>query len=152
VVSADEVFAQFGPFSTFSEPSPEEKVDAHTAILMATRRYAEAVTALREGLALRPGDPVLHGRLGVSLWRLQRHQEAEPELRESSRLEPDDPYAHWHLGKFYAELNRLSEAESELREAIRLKPDHDEARATLQEVLRAAGNQRRRGFFRRRQG
>jgi tetratricopeptide (TPR) repeat protein len=151
-VSADEVFAQFGPFSKFREPSPEETVDAHTAILMATGRYAEAVTALREGIALRPGDWVLHGRLGVSLWKLQRHQEAEPELREASRLAPDSPYPHKNLGGLYAELSRLAEAEAELREAIRLKPDYDEVRAMLEEVLRAAGNQRRRGLFRRRPG
>ena len=89
-------------------------------------------------------------RLGLALWKLERRAEAEAELREASRLKPDSPYPHWHLGNLYAELDQLSAAEAELRAAIRLKPDYAEARAKLQEVLRAGRAQRGPGLFRRR--
>jgi serine/threonine protein kinase/Flp pilus assembly protein TadD len=113
-------------------------------------QHAQAEAALRDAIRIQPGHHRLHMRLGLALWKLERRAEAEAELREASRLKPDSPYPHWHLGNLYAELDQLSAAEAELRAAIRLKPDYAEARAKLQEVLRAGRAQRGPGLFRRR--
>jgi serine/threonine protein kinase len=115
-------------------------------------QHAQAEAALRDAIKIQPGHYRLHMRLGLALWKLERHAEAEAQFREASRLQPDSPYPHWHLGNLYAELGRLSDAEAGLRAAIRLKPDYAEARAKLDEMLRANRDQGKRkpGLFRRR--
>jgi Flp pilus assembly protein TadD len=67
--------------------------DAHTWLTLAAaqrhcRRYADAVTAAQQGLALAPDDPALHFYVGAALWEDDQREQARAYLLRAADLAP----------------------------------------------------------------
>jgi len=96
-------------------------------VLLAERKWDEAISALRGATSLQPDDAVAHNNLGVALQTVGNVTEAIPEFREAIRLQPDYLEAHSNLGHALEKQNDLSGSITEYREVLRLKPDDAEA-------------------------
>src|SRR5262249_61223326 len=68
-------------------PTPEAYNNV-AAILLRQGRPAEAVVALRRGIALRSDGAQLHENLGTALQQLNDREGATAEVREALRLDP----------------------------------------------------------------
>jgi tetratricopeptide (TPR) repeat protein len=96
-------------------------------VLLAERKWDEAISALRGATSLQPDDAVAHNNLGVALQTVGNVTEAIPEFREALRVQPDYLEAHSNLGHALEKQNDLSGSITEYREVLRLKPDDAEA-------------------------
>ncbi len=96
-------------------------------VLLAERKWDEAISALRGATSLQPDDAVAHNNLGVALQTVGNVTEAIPEFREAIRVQPDYLEAHSNLGHALEKQNDLSGSITEYREVLRLKPDDAEA-------------------------
>jgi predicted Zn-dependent protease len=129
-------------------------------------RLQEALGGLRQAIAYRPEDPVLHYELAMLLHELDVDAEARTEAREAARLDPKFA-APWRLlgsidfSAADKEKERLPSAIEELQSAHKLEPANlptvqalarallrsgspDRARALLDEV---PGSEENPGFF-----
>jgi len=86
-------------------------------------RHAEAVTAYKEALRLKPDDEAAWFDLGAAYGLLGQYDKAVSASQEAIRLKPDDAAAWLSLGVAYHDLGRYDKAVSAEQEAIRLKPD-----------------------------
>jgi serine/threonine-protein kinase len=82
-------------FRTATEKDPQSfrSYSNLAAALMAQEKDAEAVSALKKSIALRPTADA-YGNLGVALFRLRRFSEAAAQFRHSVQLSPD-VYDKW---------------------------------------------------------
>lgn len=94
------------------------------------RRYAEAISALREGIRLDPGLALTHAWLGRALGESGRIQEAIESYEHALSLESN---AEWYLalGRLYAQSRNPSEAERATRAALQVEPANVDALAQL---------------------
>jgi HemY protein len=83
-------------------------------------RMAEAEGNLRDGLAISPNLPELHGRLGLLYAQQRRFTEALDQLEAYHRLKPAEPMASLFLGQVYANLGRIDDARRVLAEGEQL--------------------------------
>ena len=113
--------------------------DALGIALTRLGKYAEAVTACREAIQLRPQSPHMHQNLGAALGALGRFDEALTEARQATLLQPDNGEAHNLAGICLQQLGKSAEAVAEFREAIRLKPDKTDAHEHLAKALATLG-------------
>src|SRR5579875_3914858 len=90
-------------------------------------RYAEAVTAYKEALRLKPDDEAAWVNLGFAYDHLGQYDKAVSAEQEAIRLKPDDADAWRGLGAAYGLLGQYDKAVSASQEAIRLKPDDEAA-------------------------
>src|SRR5579875_3297284 len=90
-------------------------------------RHAEAVTAYKEALRLKPDDEAAWFDLGAAYGLLGQYDKAVSASQEAIRLKPDDAAAWLSLGVAYHDLGRYDKAVSAEQEAIRLKPDDADA-------------------------
>jgi tetratricopeptide (TPR) repeat protein len=89
------------------------------------KKYAEAETALREAIRLRPTLLVAHARLGWVLQLQGKFPEMETAFRELLRIKPDNAVGHHGLGKALLGQKKAIEGIASLREAVRLgSKDH----------------------------
>ncbi len=102
--------------------------------LFTRKRYQEAVPYLRQALAVRPEDGVLHGQLGRSLWMLDREQEALPHAGRSLQLNPTDDRMWYVRGKCHQVLGQITEARLDLQTYLELHPDDELAVEALVEI------------------
>ncbi len=100
------------------------------AILLTSKRNAEAEQVLRQAYAADPKSHVALLNLGVALNRQRKFADAVPFLREALRLEPGLVAGHLQLGIALVETEQLEEAERELQAAIR-KPGEEEVAGLL---------------------
>ena len=73
-------------------------------------RFAEAVTALREALRLKPDHAAHCGDLGIALRADGRVTEAEALLREAIRRDGANPLSRFALGNLFVSQRRYEEA------------------------------------------
>src|SRR5579883_2718738 len=90
-------------------------------------RHAEAVTAYKEALRLKPDEALAWVNLGVAYAGLGQHDKAVNAEQEAIRLKPDDELAWLDLGVAYGHLRQYDKEVSAEQEAIRLKPDDADA-------------------------
>ena len=109
------------------------------AVLGATSRTSEAVSANKTAVALSPQDAEAHNNLGNTLKELERLDKAEASYIQALALKPDFAEAHNNLGATLLELGRLDEAEASYTQAIALKPDYVEAHSNLGNTLKELG-------------
>ncbi len=88
-------------------------------------RHAEAVTAYKEALRLKPDEALAWVNLGVAYAGLGQHDKAVNAEQEAIRLKPDDALAWLNLGFAYGHLGQYDKMVSAEQEAIRLKPDEE---------------------------
>ena len=92
------------------------------------------ITAGREAVRLRPGDPFAHLVLGAAMTQRGKLDEGVAECREAIRLRPDDASAHRNLGVARQQQGALDDAIVELRESEMTTAGKDR----LFEALRAS--------------
>src|SRR5579875_1926928 len=90
-------------------------------------RHAEAVTAYKEALRLKPDEALAWVNLGVAYAGLGQHDKAVNAEQEAIRLKPDEELAWFDLGVAYGHLRQYDNEVSAEQEAIRLKPDDADA-------------------------
>ena len=109
-------------------------------------RYDLAISEYREVLALDPGRPGIHFRLGRAL--LSRSQptnsvegkaEASREFERELELDPTNANAAYELGEINRKAGKRDEAEEYFATALKYYPDFEEARVGLGRVLIAQG-------------
>jgi tetratricopeptide (TPR) repeat protein len=86
----------------------------------------EAVTRLKQAVALKPDFVEAHNNLGVALASEHDLDEAIAEFREALRLKPDYAEAHNNLGNVLHDKHDLDEAHYNLGVVLREKHDLDE--------------------------
>jgi tetratricopeptide (TPR) repeat protein len=104
-------------------------------------KLAEAITAYREAIRLKPDYAVAHSNLGTALRGQGKLAEAIAVYREAIRLKPDFAAAHFSLGVALRDQGKLTEAIAAFREAIRLEPDNAWAHYNLALALAEQGKQ-----------
>ncbi len=107
--------------------------------LAAAGRTADAVTAHRNAVLLKPdGAPARHN-LGNALAALDRHATAAPVFASALALRPDYAKAWYNLGNTERALGRLGRSIHALSHAVRLAPGMVEAHNNLGDALASAG-------------
>lgn len=101
------------------------------AALLQVGRHAEAETALRQALAVRPGDNACSNNLAIALRRQGREDEAEALYRSLIASSPAHPQARYNLAAMLDDKGRLDEAEALYRAAIAIAPDYFDAHYNL---------------------
>jgi len=101
-------------------------LDKHLAqaqLLLHTRRYKDAESALRQALAAAPNDAHAHALLALALYYQDRNDEALRESRTAIGLAPDADYGHYVRALILLDQNRTDDALRSIREALRLDPN-----------------------------
>lgn len=92
------------------------------AILYASQRFAECLTATERALELNPYDARSLLLRSKALSATGRHDEAEQVLSTALALDPENPAAHHVVGEFALNSGRARDSLGFLREARRLDP------------------------------
>ena len=96
---------------------------AHThlgLLLMETGRHDEAMTHLRQALALHPRQADAHSNLGLLFMDMGRTGEASEQLLKALALDPNHADAHNNLGLLLVVTGRQAEGVAHMREAVRI--------------------------------
>ena len=102
-------------------------------------KVAEAETALRRAVALRPDLSAGWFELGRLHAAEGRFAVALADFERSRRLVPQYDRVYYEIGLVYSKLNRSADAMDSFRQALRLDPTSWEARSRLGEELAFAG-------------
>ncbi|MDZ4697817.1 MAG: DUF4388 domain-containing protein [Deltaproteobacteria bacterium] len=108
---------------------------------MQARRFSQAIAALRNAIALVPGQANYHGTLG---WAFYRQSPADPnaiasaraELQKAIALDEQDPWLMVSFGRFLSETGDVPAAIAALSQVLRMQPDLADVQA---EVRRLSG-------------
>lgn len=92
-------------------------------LLLQTRRYKDAESALRQALAAAPNDADAHALLALALYYQDRNEEALRESRTAIGLAPDSDYGHYVRALILLDQGRADDALRSIREAMRLDPN-----------------------------
>ena len=102
-------------------------------------RFAAAVAAFQDAIALNPAFPWSHHNLGEALAQLDRLDEAAAAYRRAIELNPLFARSHGGLGDVLLRQGRWEEAVAAYRRALELQPDLPAAaRGAAQALIRLA--------------
>lgn len=88
--------------------------------LVANRRYSEAISVLREAIALDPDAAYSYNALGIAYMEQQQWNEAIESFRAALARAEKWIYPRFNLGYVYTKLRRFREAEQEYKRGIEL--------------------------------
>jgi Tfp pilus assembly protein PilF len=108
-------------------------------ILQMRGDHAQAITVLRQALALGPADALLHMNLGSALHASGAVDDALASAQRACELAPELAAAWFNLGKMCDLQGLPVRARDVLQRALRLDPDHIAARMTLARVQTSQG-------------
>ena len=97
---------------------------AHGYSKMKPPAMDEAIRLLTAAVALRPGSPVAHTKLGFALYNKGQGDEAIAEYRQALQIQPDFAVAHCNLGFALYNKGQLDEAIAQYRQALQIQPDN----------------------------
>lgn len=103
-------------------------------LLIAERKYQEAVRTCRRALLTQPDETEVRLLLGQALLALGRYEEARVEMVALARKEPAHADVQRMLGEAYLRAGRPGEASECLRRALELNPSDETARKLLSEA------------------
>jgi len=126
-------------FASVALPDTLSALSAQALALHRARRLADAITAYRQILSLKPGIPEVHNNLGLALAASGRLEEAVQAYRRATKIKPDNPETLCNWGFALAQLERCGEAEAKFRRAIALSPGFAAAYNNLGLVLKEMG-------------
>lgn len=101
---------------------PADSRHALGAILLGSKRNAEALPHLQAAIALQPGNASFHSNLGIALRRLGRPAEAEACYRKAMALEPGHLDVAKNLANLMRDEGRIADAEAAFRSALTIAP------------------------------
>ncbi len=90
-------------------------------------RFAEAMTAYQQALALSPENPKLHSNLGLAYLKSQQYQEAAREFTRALLVEPDNAQMEELLAYSHYQLQQYELAALEAERVRKVKPDEASA-------------------------
>jgi Tfp pilus assembly protein PilF len=102
-------------------------------------RPAEAETAYRQILAIKPNFAEVHNDLGNVLCDQERFDEAQPHYERAIALRPDLFEAHSNLGNIFSHQQNFCQAAAQFQQALLLKPNNPGAHNELGKVLKDQG-------------
>ena len=111
-----------------------QELTERAKLLIAERRYQEAVRACRRALLSQPDQVDVRLLLGEALLALSRYDEVRVEMMALLRKAPDRAEAHRLLGEAYLRDGRQSQAVESLRRAAQLDPSDEATRDLLAEA------------------
>jgi tetratricopeptide (TPR) repeat protein len=103
-------------------------------VLVASKRYDEALDRCNKRLAAKPGDRATRFVEASLLVALERPKDAERELNALVRTQPKDPEAYLALGKLYRDGNDAEHARVMFEKYLELAPDGRDAAAVRFEL------------------
>jgi tetratricopeptide (TPR) repeat protein len=109
---------------------------------MAKHQWAEAVTALRQAIALSPDNAFTHLNLGTALFETGDARHALDEFQTATRLSPGLSKAHYGAGIVLESAGRDGDAIAAFTKAVEADPSFIEAHMSLAEALRRNGRER----------
>lgn len=105
-------------------------------VLLALRRFDEAIAACQTALRHNRNSAEAYQTLGHALTDSRRGEEALAAYRKALRINPALPDLHNNLGTALRNLGHLEEAESQLREALHRTPGDAGVLTNLSSVLK----------------
>jgi Flp pilus assembly protein TadD len=122
-------------------PRDPRPLNALAGVLMALKRYEEAIGAYRAATALAadPGPADMLNNMGVALERLERREEAVSMIRAASLIRPDSPAIQDNLGNALLGTARAEEAEACHRRALAMGAKGAETWSNLGNSLHRQG-------------
>ena len=84
------------------------------------KRFDEAISYLRQRIALDPKNDEAYYYIGLSYKELKRYPEALDSLRVAAQLGPDKADRHFWLGIMYAQLDSMGQARAEFQRSVEL--------------------------------
>lgn len=110
------------PHSTLlpSTPKPQISQETQGDILMANKKYVEAINAY---MLAPSGSAVVWNKLGVAYHHLYAFQEAKKHYVQALKLNPKYPEALNNLGSVYYEEKNYRRAEQLYKKALKFAPD-----------------------------
>lgn len=109
---------------------------------MAKHQWAEAVTALRQAIALSPDNAYTHLNLGTALFETGDPKAALDEFQTATRLSPRLSKAHYGAGIVLESAGRDREAIAAFTKAVESDPGSVEGHMSLADALRRNGRER----------
>jgi len=120
--SSEEALAELNAAIALGARDPAGYYYLAEATLQARPDESEAAQrAIREALALDPGDPWVHALAGRVSYVRGQYEDAVKELREAIRLRPVLVQAHYNLARVYTALGRTSDAHVESEQVRELR-------------------------------
>ncbi|MEC7518560.1 MAG: tetratricopeptide repeat protein [Myxococcota bacterium] len=111
-----------------------QELTERAKLLIAERRYQEAVRACRRALLVRPDQVEVRLLLGEALLALERYDEVRVEMMALARKRPDHAPVHRLLGEAYLRDGRPTQAVEALQKALKLDPSDEVAQELLGEA------------------
>ena len=93
--------------------------------------YEHALVCYRKALAMQPGIPTAHYKIGAALIRLSRPSEAVPELQTELNVSPNDPDIQFNLAYALLETSQRDKATALLRSITTEHPEYPQAQYQL---------------------
>src|SRR5204862_3737205 len=106
---------------------------------LANRRWADAVAALRQAVALTPGNAFTHLNLGTALFETGDADGALTEFTEAARLDPTLAKAHYGAGIVREAAGHDDDAIAAFTRAAAADPSLLEAHLSLADAMRRNG-------------
>jgi tetratricopeptide (TPR) repeat protein len=102
-------------------------------------RFADAVDAYREMVAMNPRDPTSRMWLGIALARTRDLQGAIEQFSRALAIAPEHAGAHYNLGIIFVQIGRGKDAVGHFRAAIKSYPSFKDAHFQLANLLMRDG-------------
>ncbi len=106
------------------------------SLLVANRKYEEAIRFLELALECQPDSPETHYNLAVAFVKSNRTVEAINHYRRAIALRPTYSNARFNLGNALARAEQFEEAAAEYQQVISLKPNFAPAYKNLSSICR----------------
>ncbi|HEY2444664.1 MAG TPA: hypothetical protein VGI20_02875 [Rhizomicrobium sp.] len=104
--------------------------NARAARLVSKGLYQQALADLEAARSFLPRDPMILGRIGYCLMKVERPVEALAALDAAIAVVPRLAHLHYHRAVVLSMLNDTREMHLALRDVLRLDPDHIDALAS----------------------
>ena len=85
-------------------------------------RYADAITAVKKAIVLKPDDADAYFFMGDAYSKLKQYPEAIAAFRKAIAIKPDFADAYCNMGDAYSKLKQYPEAIAAYRKCIALDP------------------------------
>jgi serine/threonine protein kinase/Tfp pilus assembly protein PilF len=107
--------------------------------LMTMGRHAEALTRMKQSLALDPLSLIINVAIGWAYYHARQYDEAVEQLLRTMELDPNYPMTYWILGLLYRKTARYDLAISAGEKGVNLSGGSPLMRAALAQTFATAG-------------